>query len=245
MATRSHQAIAREEAAAAVPPPKQLAAAINAQLKGPALRVGAEPVGRLRSISSGFPAIDKATGLGGFPRGRMTELIGRPTSGRETIAARAVAAADGYGAWVDVAGLVDVAHLAHCGISLERLFILHPKKVDHALALAAQLLTARHFSIVVIDSLADLEPGGATSRAVGQFVRVVTPALGRSATVAIALSSPENHYRPLAHASALRISLMKVGLLRRGGVLRGWRTRARILKSPGRPGGESCIEVWL
>ena len=53
---------------------------------------------RLPAVSSGFPALDEATGLRGFPRGRITELVGRPTSGRETVAARAVAGANGYSA---------------------------------------------------------------------------------------------------------------------------------------------------
>lgn len=226
-------------------PPHQLADDINAQLRSQAVQVGAGPVAQLPAISSGFRSLDEATGLRGLPRGRITELIGRPTSGRETVAARTVAGADGDCAWVDVAGVADIAYLAHCGIDLQRLFILRPKQPGDALAITAQLLTSRHFSVVVFDALADLEPGGATSRAVGQFVRVVTPVLGRSSTAAIVLSSPENHYRPLAHAAALRISLVKVGLLRRGGVLRGWRARARVLKSPGRQGGESAIEVWL
>ncbi len=248
MSAQAHQPAteAREpQPTAPATPAHRIAEGVNAQLRSQAVCVGAGPVAQLPAVSSGFAALDSATGLGGFPRGRITDLIGRPTSGRETVAARTVAAAGGYSAWVDVPGLVDVAYLANCGVDLERLFILRPRHGEHALAIAAQILTARHFSVVVLDALADLAPGGATARAVAQFVRIVTPALGRSSTVTLILSSPQNHYRPLAHAAALRISLVKIGLLRRGGVFRGWRTRARILKSPGLQGGESGIEVWL
>jgi recombination protein RecA len=222
-----------------------VAEAVNNRLRTHAVRVGPKPTPGQEVVSSGFPALDATTQLGGFPRGRITELIGRATAGRETVAARTVAAGGGYSAWVDVPGLVDVSYLAHCGVDLDRLFILRPEQPADALAITAQALSSGHFSVVVLDALADLTPSGDTARAVGQFVRVVTPKLGRTPTVALVLSSPDNHYRSLAHAAALRISLVKAGLIRRGGVFRGWRTRAHILKSPGTQDGESGIEVWL
>ncbi len=74
---------------------------------------------------------------------------------------------------------------------------------------------------------------------------MVTPGLGRSGTALVVLSAPGQHYRPLAHAAALRVALLQGGPLRRGGVLRGWRALARVLKSPGLHGGESGLEVWL
>jgi hypothetical protein len=224
---------------------RRLAEAVNARFRAQVVRVGPGGGLRLAAVSSGFPALDAATGLGGFPRGRLTELIGRPTSGRETVAAHTVAAADGYSAWVDVPGLLDVGRLAAVGVDLERLFILRPACPRDALAIAAQLIASGSFGVVVLDTLSDLEPGGETARAVGWFVRTVTPALGRAGTAALVLSSPSRHHRPLAHAAALRIGLTQAGHLRRGGVLRGWRTLARVLKSPGLNGGESGLEVWL
>ena len=218
---------------------------VNARLHAPVVRVGPGATPTRGAVSSGFPALDAATGLGGFPRGRITELIGRPTSGCGTVAARTVAAAGGYSAWVDVPGLVDVDALARCGVDLERLFILRPPRTGDALAVAAQLMACGQFAVVVLDALADLTPGGETSAAVARFVRVVGPPLGRSTTAALVLASPDQHYRSLAHAAALRISLARSGLIRRGGVLRGWRAHAQVLKSPGAQGGESGIEVWL
>jgi hypothetical protein len=225
---------------------ERVAASVNARFAARVVKVGPGGGLRLAPLSSGFAALDAATGLGGFPRGRITELIGRPTAGRETVAARTVAAvADGYSAWVDVPGLVDVAHLAACGVDLERLFVLRPAEAADALAIAGQLIGSGSFAVVVLDTLADLAPGGATAGAVGRFIRRSTPALARSGTVALVLSSPSRHHRPLAHAAALRVSLTQAGLLRRGGVFRGWRTLARVLKSPGLHGGEGGLEVWL
>jgi len=224
---------------------RAVAATINERLQSNVVRVGPAATAALPVVSSGFPALDEATGLGGFPCGRLTEIVGQPTAGREAVAAHAVAAADGMNAWVDVPGLVDVDQLARFGVDLERLFILRPGCAADALAVTAQLLASGHFHVVVLDSLADIAAGGATAQAIGQFVRVITPALGRTTTAGVVLSAPEQHYRPVAHAAALRISLVKVGLIRRGGVFRGWRTRATVLKSPGHAGSESGIEVWL
>jgi hypothetical protein len=101
---------------------------MNARFDARVVKVGPGGGLRLPALSSGFAALDLATGLGGFPRGRISELIGRPTAGRETVAARSVALAEGYSAWVDVPGLVEWP-LAHCAVDLERLFILRPEHV--------------------------------------------------------------------------------------------------------------------
>jgi len=249
---------ARQEGAAGAGPEKQrdaaaIAEAVNAELRARAVRLGARPTAALAAVSTGFEALDAATGLGGLPRGRITEIVGRPTSGRETVATRTVAAAIGRGggrpgghaAWVDVSGNVDVDYLACSGVDLERLFILSPPRPLDALALAAQAVASGVFGVVVLDALADLPPDGVTARAVEQFVRTVTPALGRSATACVILSGPESHHKAVAHAAAVRLALVKVGLIRRGGVFRGWRTQAKVLKSPGLRYEEPGIEVWL
>lgn len=233
------------EAPSAAASPQAVAEAVNARLHAPVVRVGPGATPGRGATSSGFPALDAATGLGGFPRGRITELIGRPTSGRGTVAARTVAAAGGYCAWIDVCGLLDVDALVRCGVDLQRLFILRPRRPGDALAVAAQVLAGDPFAVVVLDALSDLPPGGDTSSAVARLLRVVGPPLGRGTTAFLVLTSPEQHYRSLAHAAALRVSLARAGLIRRGGVFRGWRARVQVLKSPGAQGGESGIEVWL
>ncbi|MCB0216247.1 MAG: hypothetical protein KDH92_06405 [Chloroflexi bacterium] len=227
---------------------RDIVESVNTAMQGRVVRVGAQTAARMPAVSSGFPALDAATGLGGLPRGRITELVGRPTSGRGTIATRSVAAAAGYSAWVDVSGALDVGYLADNGVDLDRLFVLRPGRPEDALGITAHLMASGHFTIVVLDALADLaagRPGAALATELGRFTRLVVPALARGGTAALVLSGPEHHYRALAHAAALRIALAQVGTIRRGGVLRGWRTRASILKSPGLQGGESGIEVWL
>jgi hypothetical protein len=224
--------------------PAELAKAVNARLKGHVIRVGAGE-GLRQGVSTGFPALDAATGWNGLPRGQISELIGRPTSGRTTTAIRAVAAAEGYSAWIDVAGVLDVDYLARFGVDLERLFILRPRQPADAPAIAVQLVEGGQFTLVVLDSLGDLASGGPTSQTVAQLVRVLIPRLGGKPTALALLSLPTQHFRTLAHAAALRVSFAQTSLVRRGEVLRGWRTRAIVVKGRGKPGVEVGLEVWL
>lgn len=224
---------------------RAIAEAVNAEIGTTVVRTGASAALRRPPLSTGYPALDAATGLGGLPRGRITEIVGRSTSGRETIATRTVAGSRGLTAWVDVAGLVDVDAMARAGVSLQRLFVLRPDDPLDALAMAGQVIASGSFDVVVLDSLGDLPPGSATTRALEQFARLVTPALARSTTVCIVLASPEQGEHPLRHAAALRIGLVRVALIRAGGVFRGWRTRATVLKAKGRELSDCGIEVWL
>lgn len=238
-----------------------LAETLNTAFQGQVVRVGPRAETSLPALPTGFAPLDEATGLGGLPRGRLTELIGRRTAGRATVAARAMAAAmagpGAAGAWVDPSGAVDLAGLAAAGVDLQRLYLLRPRGVEAALAMVAQLAASGQFGLVVLDDLDDLvaldqaerlraaAPPPALALRLGQLLRVLVPALVRTPTALLLLSGPEHHYRALAHAATLRIAFTRVALIRRGGVLRGWQTRATVLKSPGLQGRESGLEVWL
>jgi RecA/RadA recombinase len=223
--------------------PAALAKAINTLLQARVVRLGA--AGAPKGVSTGFPALDAATGWDGLPRGHLTELIGRPTSGRTTMAIRAAAAAEGYTAWIDIPGTLAVDHVARQGVDLERLFILRPGSPEEAGAIAVQLVEGGHFTLVVLDSLGDLAPGGPTSRAVSQLARVLLSRLGGTPTAMAMLTLPAQHFQSLAHAASLRIAFTQSGLLRRGGVLRGWRSQARVVKGRGPGGAEVGLELWL
>lgn len=224
---------------------RAIAEAVNAEIGTTVVRTGAGAALRRPPLSTGYPALDAATGLGGLPRGRITEIVGRATSGRETIATRTVAGSKGPCAWVDVAGLVDVDAMARAGVNLDRLYVLTPPTPLDALAIAGQVIASGAFEVVVLDSLTDLPPGAATARPLEQFARLVTPAIARSTTVCIVLAGPEEGEHALRHAAALRIGLVRVGLIRAGGVFRGWRARATVLKARGRKQADCGIEVWL
>jgi RecA/RadA recombinase len=218
---------------------------INARLQEPMVRVGAKHVSTPKALTTGFRPLDRITGFYGLPRGRITELVGRATSGRTTVAIQAAARVEGFAAWIDVPGRVDIDQLARQGVDLERLFVMRPPNPQDALAIMVQLAAGAHFDLVVLDSLADIADGGPTARTTQQFLRVLTPRLGGSSTAAVILTIPEQHDQALAYAAALRIAFSLTGLIRLGGILRGWRTRATTLKAPGHQNEEVGLEVWL
>jgi hypothetical protein len=210
-----------------------------------AVQVGAAAPSGSRGLSTGFGALDRITGYGGFPRGRITELVGRATSGRTTVAAQGVAQAEGFSAWVDVPGLVDVDRLARQGIDLGRLYIVRPEHPDDALTVVAQLVSGGHFDLVVLDSLADIADGEPRARLLEPFLRVLVSALAGNPTAAVILTAPEQHSPALASAAALRIAFSPTGVIRLGGAFRGWRSQATVLKAPGHQNEEVGLEVWI
>ena len=224
--------------------PAAVAQKINANLKGHWVRVGSEPDRRPAGLGTGFEALDRLTGFGGLPRGRLTELVGRATSGRTTVAARTVAQVEGFSAWVDVSGHVDVDGLARCGVDLGQLYIVRPECPADALPITVQLVASGDLDLVVLDSLSDVAEGGPTSRTVNHFVRVLTPRLGGSDTAAVVLTNPEHHQPGLAAAAALRLAFAPTGIIRLAGVFRGWRTRVTALKAPGHLNESTGLEVW-
>ena len=139
---------------------QSLAETVNTALQGQVVRVGPRAETRLPALPTGFAPLDVATGLGGLPRGRLTELIGRRTAGRVSVVAGAMAAAlagpGAAGAWVDLSGAVDLAGLAAAGVDLRRLYLLRPRGVEAALAMTAQLTAGGQFGLVVLDDLDDL-----------------------------------------------------------------------------------------
>lgn len=110
-------------------------------------------------ISSGFPALDEALGIGGFPRGRISEIIGVPTSGMATLAMKAVAqsqAGDGetpgrMAAYLDVEKTFDPEYAARCGIDLGRLVLVRPYSPRQALAMLPDFAINGGFGLVVVD----------------------------------------------------------------------------------------------
>jgi recombination protein RecA len=113
------------------------------------------------SIPTGFPALDKALGVGGFPRGAMTEMFGPPSSGKSTLALQWVAhlQADGLAAaWIDADFTFDPAYAAALGVAIERVPLAYPESAEQALEMARRLAQSGVVDAVVIDSAAALVP---------------------------------------------------------------------------------------
>jgi len=107
-------------------------------------------------IPTGFPALDQAPGIGGIPRGRVTEILGAPTSGMATRALKLMAKAQGdrdTAAYLDLSYTFDPDYAVRCAVSLERLHLIRPHSGREALEIAASPIAGRGIWVLVFDSV--------------------------------------------------------------------------------------------
>jgi recombination protein RecA len=154
-------------------------------------------------IPTGFPALDAALGIGGFPRGRIVELFGPASSGKTTLALQVIAHAmeDGASAaWIDAEHVFDAAQAARLGVAVERMPLARPDTAEQALEMARRLAASGALDLLVIDSAAalvprlELETGlgdsgpGLHSRVLASGLRRLAGAAARSGSVALILN---------------------------------------------------------
>lgn len=137
--------------------------AVVAQLQlryGPhAIRKAAPAPEPLPRLSTTFPALDAALD-GGLPTGRITEVCGQATSGKVTLAAKALTSAHAHpeaiAAWLDLPRACDPEYLQRCGLDLERLLVVRPRDAADGLAIARYLVESRTLAALVCDGTAEL-----------------------------------------------------------------------------------------
>ena len=156
-----------------------------------AIRKAAPAAESVACHSTTFPALDAALG-GGLPRGRITEILGQATSGKLTLAAKTLAAAqrerDALVAWLDLPRTCDPDYLHRCGLDLDRLFVVRPHDGADALAIALHLIESGTLAALVFDGTADLaqvDPA-IVSGSLERLAAIVT----QTQTVVIFLSEP-------------------------------------------------------
>lgn len=116
---------------------------------------------RKSAVPTGFPALDRVLGIGGFPRGALTELFGPPSAGKTTLALQWVASVQEAGlsaAWIDADRAFDPAYAAALGVSLERLPLARPESAEQAIEMARRLALSGALDALVVDSVAALVP---------------------------------------------------------------------------------------
>ena len=234
--------------ARALPPPRDPQARIARALRRLEARFGPDVVRRLRdaparapgeaAIPSGVVGLDAATGLGGLPRGHLTEIFGPESSGKATLLYAALAAAQRQGGWaalIDAEGTADGAVLEGCGVDLDRLFLVRPTSARDALLLLAILARCGGFETLGLASVAALRdlPAGTrhpepvaresleTARLLTRGLRVLTAALrdGPTAVVVTNLALPEPPADrslgglALRHFAALRVAVTPLARL--------------------------------
>jgi recombination protein RecA len=229
-----------------------MAASLQMQYGPRALRRAALPAGApaVPHLSTSFADLDRVLEIGGLPRGRISEICGPATSGKATLAARVLAAAqqeegEAMAAWVDVSSACDPEYLRQgCGLDLERLLIVRPASGADALAITLHLTGSNTLAALVFDGLADLEAGteGALAGTLERLVTVVT----ETETALLFLSEPQAQHRTLAHVASVRLGIQRRQWISEGQDVRGYESQVEVLKNRfGRPGATVPVRIML
>src|SRR5665811_2192771 len=208
---------------------------------------GGVSVGSDRAIPTGFRALDAILGLGGLPRVATTALRGGETSGKTTLALRAIAqtqAAGGIAAYLDLARSLDPVEAVARGIQLEWLVVITPDSLDEALAMAAMLLQDRTVDLLVLDlPNRPLDRAGMSAMRLADRLHRLT-ALARRADVQMLVLEPPGLPPPITGAisqiAALRLELSRLAWIRLGRDIVGQRTEVRVTRDRFAPPGRAA-----
>lgn len=210
-------------------------------------------------VPTGSLALDVALGVGGIPRGRITEVFGAEAAGKSTLALHIMAETQNMGgtaAYIDAEHAFDPSYASSCGINLDELLISQPDSAEQALEITEHLVRTGAVETIVVDSVAALVPRaelegdmgdthvGLQARLMSQALRKLTAAINHSRTsvvfinqlrekVGVMFGSPEvtPGGRALKFYSSVRIDLRRVDSIKQGTDVVGNRVRARIVKN--------------
>ena len=228
--------------------------------KGSVMRLG-EDSARLavETISTGSLSVDLALGVGGIPRGRITEIFGPESAGKSTLAFHIVAEAQkqgGTAAYIDVEHTFDPTYAAHCGLKVEDLLISQPDAAEQALEITETLVRSGAVDVIVLDTVAALVPRaeiegdmgdpqvGLQARLMSQALRKLTASISKSNAAVIFLNQLREKIgvffgnpevtpggRGLKFYSSVRIDLRRVDSIKVGSEVVGCRIRAKVVKN--------------
>lgn len=195
-------------------------------------------------IPTGFPALDKALGIGGIPRGRVTEILGVPTSGMATLALKLIASAQAAGdvaAYIDLSFTFDPDYAARCGVNPEKLLLVRPHNGDEALEIFYSLVASRGAGLLVFDSVSHMIAESHALQTLSTILRRLTGTLAQSPCASIFLTplhfgdaaSMDNYPGGFAlpHYATVRLLIEKEQWLRKRRDVRGYRARVTLLKN--------------
>lgn len=228
--------------------------------KGAVMKLGDNTAMDVEAISSGSLGLDMALGIGGFPRGRISEIYGPESGGKTTLALHAVAEAQrsgGTAAFVDVEHALDPVYAAAIGVNIDELLVSQPESGEQALEICEALVRSGAVDIIVVDSVAALVPRaeiegemgdshvGLQARLMSQGLRKLTGIVGKTNTACIFINqlrekvgvmygNPEvtTGGRALKYYSSVRIDIRrKEGIKNKGGDFIGNRVKAKVVKN--------------
>jgi len=228
--------------------------------KGSIMKLGeSAAMAPVEAIPSGSLSLDLALGVGGIPRGRITEIFGPEASGKTTLGLHAIAEAQklgGTAAYIDVEHALDPSYAKRLGVNVDEMLISQPDTGEQALEITEALVRSAAVDIIVIDSVAALVPqaeiegqiGDAhvalQARLMSQALRKLAAAIGRTGTavifinqlrekVGIVFGNPEvtPGGRALKFYSSVRVELRRTDTIKQGDEAIGNHVRARVVKN--------------
>ena len=228
--------------------------------KGAIMRMGADhPVLLDNSISTGCLSLDVALGVGGIPRGRVSEIFGPESSGKTTLALHIIAEAQktgGYAAFIDAEHAMDAQYSKMLGVNIEELLVAQPDTGEQALEITETLVRSSALDVIVIDSVAALVPRaelegdmgdshvGLQARLMSQALRKLTGTVSRSNTAVVFINqirekigvmygNPETTPggRALKFYTSVRLDIRRITTIKDGTDIIGNRTRVKVVKN--------------
>ena len=228
--------------------------------KGAIMRLGAEEIAEgIQVIPTGSLTLDIATGIGGFPRGRVVEIFGPESSGKTTLALNAIAQAQmsgGAAAFIDAEHALDITYAQRIGVNVGDLLVSQPDTGEQALEVAEMLVRSGALDIVVIDSVAALVPKaeiegdmgdslpGLQARLMSQALRKLTAAISKSLTtvvfinqirmkIGVMFGNPETTTggNALKFYSSMRFDIRRIESLKDNQEIVGGRVRVKVVKN--------------
>ncbi len=226
---------------------------------GVIMRLGESTGLNVDTIPTGSLALDIALGVGGIPRGRITEIYGPEASGKTTLCQHIIAEAQkrgGIAAFIDVEHALDPAYARRCGVNIDELYISQPDTGEQALEIAEALVRSGAVDVVVIDSVAALVPRaeiegemgdahmGLQARLMSQALRKLAGAIKRSNTavvftnqlrmkIGVLFGNPETTPggNALKFYASVRLDMRRLEAIKQGGAVVGNRVKVSVKKN--------------
>ena len=236
--------------------------------KGSIMRMGDATDMKVASVSSGSLAIDKALGIGGYPRGRIVEIYGPESSGKTTVALHAVAEVQrqgGTAAYIDAENALDPQYAEALGVNIDDLLLSQPDSGEEGLEIADALISSGAVDLVIVDSVAALVPRaeidgdmgdthvGLQARLMSQALRKLSGEINKTKTIAIFINqirekvgvmfgNPEitTGGRALKFYSTIRMEIRRAEQIKNGTDVIGNKAKVKIVKNKVAPPFKRC-----
>ncbi len=227
--------------------------------KGSIMKLGDGVVTKIDAIPTGSISLDAALGVGGIPRGRISEIFGPESSGKTTVCLHVIAEAQkngGLAAFIDTEHALDTGYARKLGVDIENLLISQPEYGEQALEITETLVRSNALDVIVIDSVAALTPRaeiegemgdshmGLQARLMSQALRKLTAAVAKSnlsliftnqlrEKIGVMFGNPETTTggKALKFYASVRLDIRRIAAIKDGANVIGNRTRVKVVKN--------------